>query len=170
MNRLQAVYRGGLFLAMFLTAGCGEHQPTPEELVELALNAPSSTERARAAVQLADYGEEAKPHLRRVLADSTQEDVQAACIEGLGKLWDYESMDLLIGLVEDGYPKIRGRAAVVVTRMIGRDRRYRAGAPLEERLVWVRHVKQDWETIRTSPPSHFDELKERLRASHESPR
>ncbi len=144
-----------------------EYQPTPAELAEVALNGPTPTERAKAAVQLADYGDEALEQLRRVLQESAEPDVQSACVEGLGKLWDYDSMDVFLDILEKGPMKVRGRAAVIVSRMTGRNRRYRVGASLMERQRWVRYMHEDWEEIRNS--AHFDDLKRRLRESHENP-
>jgi len=144
----------------------GDDRPTPQELANAALAKTTPTDQATAAVRLGTYGEPAaKVELRRVLRETALPDVRAACIEGLGKLWDYESMDLLLDAVEFGSPKVRGRAAVVITRMTGCDRRYRAEAPAAERQRLVRFMREDWEEIRNSP--YFDDLKQRLREGHE---
>ena len=144
----------------------GDDRPTPQELASAALANTTRTDQTAAAVRLGTYGEPAaKVELRRVLRETTVPDVKAACIEGLGKVWDYESMDLLLDAVEFGSPKVRGRAAVVITRMTGRDRRYRAKAPAAERQRLVRFMCEDWEEIRNSP--YFEDLKQRLREGHE---
>src|SRR5688572_4023640 len=93
----------------FLWQGSGE--PSVAELTNLALTAPSVTEQTSAAIQLADLGEEALPGLRRVAVETAQPAVAAVCLQGLAKLWDYESMDLFFELAENGDPRVRGRAA-----------------------------------------------------------
>jgi hypothetical protein len=144
--------------------------PSPEELAELALNAPSDTERAAAAIKLADYGEQALAGLRRVAKESTEPAVTAVSIQGLAKLWDYDSMELFLDLAENGPPQTRGRAAQTVMRMTGRRRRYSASAPEADRQLLVGHMRADWEAIKAASPEDRDELKRRLRESDEEMR
>jgi hypothetical protein len=154
----------------FFYFGRDKAAPSPEELVELALNAPSETERTAAAIKLADYGEEALPGLRRVANESTESAVTAISIEGLSKLWDYESMDMFLDLAENGPPHTRGRAAQTVMRMTGRHRPYRASAPAADRKLLVKHMRADWEEIKAASPEDRDELKRRLREADEKMR
>ena len=179
--RTRVVMRGspaGIVLGLVI-AGCvgaffffsqNKSTPSPEELVELALNAPSDTERAAAAIKLADYGEEALAGLRRVVKESTEPAVTAVSIEGLAKLWDYDSMDLFLDLAENGPPHVRGRAAQTVMRMTGRHRLYSASAPATDRQLLVGHMRADWEAIKAASPEDRDELKRRLRESDEKMR
>jgi hypothetical protein len=154
-------------LGAFVFFSQNNSTPSPEELVELALNAPSDTERAAAAIKLADYGEEALAGLRRVAKESTEPAVTAVSIEGLSKLWDYDSMDLFLDLAENGPPHVRGRAAQTVMRMTGRHRPYSASAPAADRQLLVKHMRADWEAIKAASPEDRDELKRRLRESDE---
>ena len=140
---------------------------SPVELAELALHAPTVTEQTEAVVQLADFGEEALAALRRVLDETTQPDVQSACLEGLGRLWDYDSMERILDLAESGPPRVRGRAAQVVMRMTGRLRRYESNAPEAKRRVLVQYMRQDWDEIQRASDEDRNELKRRLRESHE---
>jgi hypothetical protein len=165
----------GIVLA-FLIAACfgaffyfGQSKSTasPDELVERALNAPSVTEQTSAAIKLADYGAEALPGLRRVAKESQESAVSAVCIEGLAKLWDYDSMELFLDLAEKGPPRTRGRAAQTVMRMTGRHRPYAASAPAAERQLFVKHMRADWEEIKAATPEDRDELKRRLREADE---
>ena len=137
-----------------------------EELVQIALEGATRAEQTTAAIRLADYGGQAREQLRRLFNETNQPDVQAACIEGLGKLWDYESMDQLLNAVESGAPKVRGRAAVVISRLTGRDRRFQSDAPAAQRRRWVGFMREDWEEIRNSP--YFGDLQRRLRESHDA--
>jgi hypothetical protein len=154
----------------FFYFGQNKSAASPDELVELALNGPSETERTAAAIKLADYGEDALPGLRRVAAESTESAVTAISIEGLAKLWDYESMEMFLDLAENGPPHTRGRAAQTVMRMTGRHRPYMASAPAAERQLLVGHMRADWEEIKAASPEDRDELKRRLRESDEKTR
>lgn len=153
-----------LFIAWFNQSPKG---PSPDELAEVALHAATELERETAAVKLADYGPAATEALRRVAAQTTDPAVMGLAIEGIGKLWDYDSLDILLNAVERGPEQVRGRAAVVISRMTGRDRRYRSDDSPEDRKRQVRYMREDWQEIRQSP--YFDDLKKRLRESHESP-
>ena len=140
--------------------------PSIEQLTETALHGSTPTERAEAAVGLSDAGPEALAPLRRVLAESEDPPVQAACLTGLAKLWDYESMELLLELMETGPPRVRGRAAQAFMRMTGRQRRYAANAPEAERRRLVDFMRQDWEEIAAASEEDRAELVRRLRESH----
>jgi hypothetical protein len=151
----------------FLFFGQSKSPPSPDKLIELALNAPSVTEQTAAAIKLADYGEAGRDGLRRVANESREPAVQAVSVEGLAKLWDYESMDLFLNLAENGPPGARGRAAQVVMRMTGRHRPYMAGAPDAERRIFVQHMRADWKEIQNASAEDREELKRRLRESDE---
>lgn len=154
----------------FFYFGQNKSAPSPDELAGLALNAPSETERTAAAIKLADYGEEALAGLRRVAHESTEPAVTAVSVEGLAKLWDYDSMDLFLEMAEKGPPHTRGRAAQTVMRMTGRHRPYSASAPAADRQLLVKHMRADWEEIKAASPEDRDELKRRLRESDEKMR
>ena len=142
--------------------------PSADDLIALALNGPSVTAQTQAAIQLASYGEDAVVGLRRVAAQSTEPPVKVACIEGLTKLWDYDSMDLLLDLAENGDSRVRGRAAQAIMRMTGRHRRFLATAPESERKLLADYMRADWEEIKNASEANRDELKRRLRESHEA--
>jgi hypothetical protein len=148
----------------------GDDRPAPAELAQAALSAPTLSEQTAAAAQLADYGDAALDALRQVVAATTQPAVKAVCVEGLAKLWDYQSMDLFLELAEHGPPQVRGRAAQVFMRMTGRQRPYFAGASPAERQILIRHMRADWEEIQKATAEDRDELKRRLRESHEQKR
>jgi hypothetical protein len=141
--------------------------PSAEELVGLALNGPSLAERTRAAIQLADLGNAALWGLRRVAVESNEDSVKVASVEGLAKLWDYGSMDLLLDLAENGEPQVRGRAAGAIMRMTGRERRFVATGSEPERKLLAKHLRADWEEIQNASDADRDELKRRLRESHD---
>jgi hypothetical protein len=168
----------GIVLALVIAAAFGafvyfgqnKSAPSPAELAELALTAPSVTEQTAAAIKLADFGEEAREALRHVAEKSSEPAVMSVCIEGLAKLWDYDSMELFLEMAENGPPRTRGRAAQTVMRMTGRHRPYIASAPVAERQLLVRHMRADWKEIQDASPDDQAELKRRLRESDEKMR
>ncbi len=156
---------GILACVLLLVYGCrflqsaGGHR-SPEELVQVALEAPDASEQEAAAAELAQLGEPARDQLRHVLAESRSPGVRAAVIQGLGKLWDYESMPSLLDAMEDPSAVVRGRAAVVVERMMSVDCGFRAADPPEARAKVVEELREQWENFRTSPI--FAKWKKRL--------
>lgn len=127
---------------------------SPEKLAGKALNGPTVAERATAAVGLSGCGYRAVEQLRRVLRESDTAVVRAACIEGLGAIQDYESMDLFIELLQDESVVVRGTAGPVVSKMVMvQDPRhvYRASDSNEERQGAVESLTQSWEELRGSP-------------------
>ncbi|MDC0935969.1 hypothetical protein OAS39_06760 [Pirellulales bacterium] len=158
-----------LLVSVILSRNRTSAGPSVAELTETALNGATASQRTAAAVQLADYGPEALPALRRVVSTSEYADVQTACLTGLAKLWDYQSMELFFEFMETGPPQIRGRAAQVVMRMTGRQRRYAANAPEAERRRLVEYMRNDWAEIAAASQTDRDELIRRLQESHEKP-
>jgi HEAT repeat protein len=128
--------------------------PSPEKLAEQALNGATVVERAEAAILLADCGYTAVEQLRRVLRESDTPEVRAACINGLGLVRDYESMDLFVELLEDESLVVRSSAGSVVPGMItGHVPKftYLADDPVETRQKAIESLRQAWEELRDSP-------------------
>jgi hypothetical protein len=122
-------------------------KPTPAELAEQALTASSADAQTLAASELAALGEPARPHLRRLMAESENENVRAIAMEGLGGLLDYPSMDALMAAMSDESLLIRTRSGAAVGRIIGLDRRFDANAPPEERQKVIELIRADWERL-----------------------
>jgi HEAT repeat protein len=127
---------------------------SPAKLAEQALNKPTVEERTRAAVRLGDCGYEAREELRRVLQQSDTPEVRAACIQAIGAIEDYDSMDLLLEALEDEAIVVRGSAGSAVSKMVmGHDLRFsfKANAPEQERKKAVATLRAYWEQLRGSP-------------------
>lgn len=127
-----------------------EASGSPDELARLSLEAASPEEQEEAAAQLAQLGEPAREHLRRVLQQSQVAEVRAVCLQGLGAMFDYDSMDLMIRMLGDRSVLVRGRAGAAVARMLGRDYFFRANAPPAQRAKAASKMKKDWEEMRDS--------------------
>jgi len=127
---------------------------SPEQLAEQALQGSTVKEKTKAAVRLGDCGSEARDDLRRVYQESDLPEVRAACIQGLGAMEDYDSMDLLLEAMNDKSLLVRGRAGSVVNKMImGPDVRtpFRASDPEEDRKKAIESLRKYWEELRGSP-------------------
>ena len=71
-------------------------------------------------------------------------------------------------LAEKGVPRVRGRAAVVVMRMTGRYRQYKANAAESERRILVQDMRDDWDEIKAASADDRAELQQRLKESREN--
>jgi hypothetical protein len=139
----------------------------PDVLADRALHGPSAAQQTAAIRDLGGGDAASLAALRRVLRETTQPDVQRACIQSLAQNWDYESMDSLLELAESGPPSLRGAAVQAVMRMTGRRRPYSSAASAADRLLLVQHMRADWREIQRASPEDRAELKRRLRESHE---
>jgi hypothetical protein len=72
-----------------------------------------------------------------------------------------------LDLAENGEPQVRGRAAGAIMRMTGRERRFVATGSEPERKLLAKHLRADWEEIQNASDADRDELKRRLRESHD---
>ena len=101
--------------------GAHEAEASPEALADAALTLRLPAERERAAAALAaTSSDESRQHLRRVYRQSKSPSVRAACIGGIARGWDYDSMDSLLVALEDESPLVRGRAGGGCTGNAGR--------------------------------------------------
>ncbi len=124
---------------------------SPQELVQLALEAESPREREEAAARLASLREPAKPYLREVLAKTTTPGVRAECLRALAELYDYESMDAILRALDDESELVRGRAEACVERMLSIESPYHYNDPPAQRREAAEALKQYWEEHRHSP-------------------
>jgi hypothetical protein len=129
----------------------GERLPPPEELARRALEAGSPEEQEKAALDLARSGEPAREHLRRVLAETRSPQVRAAVVEGLGALRDWESMPKLLDLLGDPDVKVRGRAGVAVTSLLGQDFSFRADDSADKRARIIRDMRSTYNKLQKAP-------------------
>jgi len=150
-----------LFGALALAACGGPRERTPEELATAALAADTLGEREAAVAKLVEAGPPAVPHLRRILAESDDPSVIALAIDGLGRHYDFDSMAAIIDAMEHESPVVRGQAGVVVARLLGRDRRFSADLPDEDRRRIIGYTRADWEEVSNS--DYFEEFKRRVR-------
>ena len=128
----------------------GGRAPSPESLAEAALIAPTAAERERAAVQLTQLGRPAHEHLVRLLGESAEPEVRAACIRGLAEQWHYDSVPVLLDALEDESSLVRGQAGAAVEHLLRVDYNYRADAPPEQRREVVRRLRAWWEKFQRS--------------------
>lgn len=166
MKRIRILGTVGGFLAILVLTvyawrlvGAGA-APSADELAETALTAESPQRRDAAAASLAGMDATARPQMARVLNESNQPTVRAAVIQGLAAQWDYDTVPLLMGAVEDSSPLVAGRAGAAVERLLGMDYRFRCDDPPAERQAKIKMMRDDWELLRNSPK--LEQWKQRL--------
>jgi hypothetical protein len=119
-------------------------------LADRALTDSSPEEQTKAAAELIARGEPARPYLRKLMAESQNDNVRAIAMDGLGGLLDYKSFDALLAEMEDESLLIRTRAGAAVGRIIGLDRRFDANASPEQRKQVIALIRSDWERLSKS--------------------
>ncbi len=159
----------GIVLAVGICVLCASYfeagELSIEELAEQAFRDDDQTVRETATFELAERGGDALPHLRRLITEAGSPEVRAAAAYALAQQFDYDSMDTLLDSMGDESVVVRGRAALAVTKLLGRDRRFRANGSEEDRARIIRHCRADWEDVQKSP--HFESFKRKV-AGHES--
>ena len=96
-------------------------------------------------------GRDSLPELRQMLADATEPAIRAVCLQGLGDLYDYESLEAIIDGLEDPDVEVRTRAKAQVERMIGYRIGYDPDAPAAKRKELADFYRQEWARIKGSP-------------------
>ena len=154
---------GGALVLLLAIPGC-QRPPSPAELAQKALEAASEEEQELAAVELAQLAsdkelgpqlrEEAREHLRRVLAETQSLPVRSACIRGLASEWDYQSMPALLDALDDESEVVRSDAAMAVQRMMSVNLKgfgYQYDDPPARRAPAIKRIREDWDKKRDSP-------------------
>lgn len=164
---LKKILLPALAAAILLVAGVyscryikWDQRRSPDELMDAALHGDSPEERELAAAELTEYGEDAKQDMRDLLAKSSDPAVKATCIHGLGLIYDYDSIDIMLDGLEDESSVIRGRSAVAVRRLIGRSFHFDPDMSAAERSKRVQQIRKEWEDIRDS--GLIEQFKERM--------
>jgi hypothetical protein len=119
----------------------------PAELAEQALSAAQSSQREKAAVELAAHPQVKVELLREVWGKSSDPQVRAAVAIGLGAHRDWESMPELIAALKDPSPLVRGRSSQAINHIVEEDFGFRANASEEERAAAVAEIEKKWQTL-----------------------
>ncbi len=164
-REVQYAILGGGLVVLLAVLGC-QRPPSPEGLAQKALEAATPEEQELAAVELVRVAsdeelgpqvrEEAREHLRHVLAKSQSPPVRLACVRGLGSQWDYQGMPVLLDALDDESDLVRSGAAMAVERMMSVDLaspryQYQYADPPAKRAPAIKRIRQDWDKKRDSP-------------------
>jgi hypothetical protein len=104
-----------------------------------------------AAVKLGELGKPARQQILRVLDQSKQPEVRAACIQGLTEQWDYRSMPLLLDLLNDPSAAVRLQAGDAVEYLVRMDYQFRkvnGDNQQKERQAVIKSMRSDWERFK----------------------
>lgn len=129
----------------------GEAKKNPVELAAKALADVPPQQRQIAAVKLVECGPPAREEIRRVLRESKQPEVRAACIQGMNEQYDYQSMRTLLDLLDDPSPAVRLQAGEAVQHMLLRDFGFREvnGEGQEaQRQALVAQMRAEWDAFK----------------------
>ena len=145
---------GATVLLVAAVYGCRyidwDTQRPPDVLAEVALSRGTTEERQLAAAELTEYGEEAKQYMRDVLAKSNDENVKATCIQGLAKIYDYGSIEIMLDGLDSESPVIQGSCLVAVRKLIGRSFHFDPNMSQSARTKRIAEIRKEWESIRDS--------------------
>jgi hypothetical protein len=156
----KAIYysAGGLLIAFLVVYGnsflsSSNRPPPPDELSHRALSAATSDDRERAARELAESGASGVAHMRDVFAKTDSPEVKSAVIQGLGAQRDWDSMPKLIEALGDSSDRVRDRAGIAVTAILGVDYFFRANDPPQKRASAIKSIRQRYNKMLKNPPS-----------------
>jgi hypothetical protein len=156
---------GGLLLAWVLVAlyfyfprGSGE--PTIQELETQALTGAPEV-RVQATMQLIKLKDKGLESLRKVAQKAPDAESKALAIAGLGGLWDFDSMDLILAGLEDESEVVRIRSHVTIEQMLGMRIPFNATDPPAQRQQAVKKMHAEWKALQAGPL--LQELKDRLK-------
>lgn len=145
-----ALIGGGIYLLV------RSRQLTPEDLVQQALTASSAKEQELACIKLAEIGKPATVHLEKIVRESKVPETKAAAMEGLGANRSWESMPLLLDVLEkDESPTARAKAAAIASYLLGRNYGYNSGDPPANLAQRVKIIRKDYEAMKKSPPPQY---------------
>lgn len=137
----------------------------PDELADVALTGSTPEDRQLAAAELTEYGEEAKTHMRDVLARSDDPNVRGICINGLAKIYDYESIEIMLAGLDDESPVIQGSCLVALRKLLGRSFHFDPSMGEDARKKRIAQIRAEWESIRDSGLA--EQFKERMMRKQE---
>jgi hypothetical protein len=126
-------------------------RPAADVLEQQALSAATPQERETAAVQLIDWQDDSKEHMRRVLAKSDSPAVRALMIHGLANILDYESMDQILAGLSDQEQVVRDQSYAAVCAMLGKSFALTPTSSEVERRRVIETIHKEWATFKGSP-------------------
>jgi hypothetical protein len=94
-----------------------------------------------------------REELKKIAAATEQPpDVRVRAIYFLSQANDWNSIELLIGLLDDTSPLVRGRASVAIQHILGTDFYYRAEDDRPQRLKAIDGIRRYWQGRNQNPP------------------
>lgn len=132
-------------------------KPDIDHLVETALTAATDSEQVDAAQQLAQLGEPALEGMRKLLQQSSNEDVVAVSIVGVARLSDYQCMDPILNKLDDSSVTVRSAAASAAAKLLGRNHHFPVTGPPDQRARVRDQMIKDWEEYNGSELFKFNQ-------------
>lgn len=130
-----------------LLAGCQAERQPSDPLAAIA---------AELDAVVAGTTRSGKSRIRELLAHEWPE-VRALAAQAAAAAGDWQSMPLLIPLLEDEARPVRARSAAAVAVLIGRDHGFDPDSPPPERVRFRRHIERSYEELLANPPPRYRE-------------
>lgn len=149
---LIAVIAGGLLLMIAIAVynywpSRAEPLPPPAVVAQQLTASESIDVQVKAAHDFIRHGPAARVEVRTALQQHARfsPDVVAPLLQATAKNRDYRSMPVLIELLNDPDPLVRGQAGVAVQKILGADFGFRAELPESERQRIIKLIQQDYQ-------------------------
>ncbi len=127
--------------------------PSPADLLQTAFHDADQVARQRATLELIQFGPAGRPYLRRILAESDSYDVQAAAIDGIATLKDWQGMPHLLDAIEQSDSRlVQGRAAVAVSRLLGAYYPYSVNTSSQQQSAVLKSMRAEYARMQESRP------------------
>ncbi|MCA9270017.1 MAG: hypothetical protein KDA41_16160 [Planctomycetales bacterium] len=141
----------GVLVAWMAGAFQQEKPLPPVPVVIERLNKPASAEQqVGAAKDLIRHGAKARTEVRAALANHAkyEPEVMAPLLQATMKNRDYQSMPVLLDLLDHPDPLVRGRAAAAAQQILGGRINYRANDAPEVRAKAAAEIRRQYEELK----------------------
>jgi len=154
--------------------GCGTNgdeatvDPAPiADVVERVHDAPDESSRDAAIEELALRAPDALPEIREIVRETQSPAVRGRLVKALGNVKDYDSVELLLGLLDDESVDVRREAHASLRELFGIDVHYEADGDEVARHAAIRRYRDFWKGKKNSKLIEWGKNPEKARQSLE---
>ena len=119
-------------------------------LESIALSATEPNEQEQASLKLANRGKKALPALKRILQESSNENVIAICMNALAEMQDGDCMDIILENLDSDSKHLRTHAARSIKNILGRDYNFPVDGSARDRDAVKQQIVDDWNSYKGS--------------------
>ncbi len=117
----------------------------PEVVAQRLDSSPTKEGKVQAAQDLVRHGPAAREQIRAAIShyEDYEPEVVAPLAQAAMKSEDYQSLPVLLRMMEDEDANVRGRAGAAVQRIMGADYGFRANMPADERARIIAQIQSE---------------------------